>query len=97
MIVWWGPELYFFYNDAYLPLLGTKHPALGKPGDEVWGEIWDIIGPMLGSVLTTGEATWSEDMLLPINRHGYWERPTGPTPTARSTTTADGSPAPSRP
>ena len=73
MIVWWGPELYFLYNDAYLPLLGTKHPALGKPGDEVWGEIWDIIGPMLGSVLTTGEATWSEDMLLPINRHGYWE------------------------
>jgi hypothetical protein len=31
MIVWWGPDLTFFYNDAYLPLLGSKHPALGKP------------------------------------------------------------------
>ncbi|KDN24232.1 SpoIIE family protein phosphatase [Amycolatopsis rifamycinica] len=73
MIVWWGPELRFLYNDAYLPLLGTKHPALGKPGAEVWGEIWHIIGPMLDSVMTTGEATWSEDLLLPMNRHGYWE------------------------
>ncbi|MGW5744791.1 SpoIIE family protein phosphatase [Amycolatopsis sp. NPDC003861] len=73
MIVWWGPELRFLYNDAYLPLLGTKHPALDKPGAEVWGEIWHIIGPMLDSVMTTGEATWSEDLLLPMNRHGYWE------------------------
>ncbi len=38
MIVWWGKELRFLYNDAYLPLLGSKHPALGRPGDQVWGE-----------------------------------------------------------
>ena len=73
MIVWWGPELAFFYNDAYLPLLGSKHPALGKPGENVWTEIWDIIGPMLASVMTSGDATWSEDLLLPMDRHGYWE------------------------
>lgn len=73
MIVWWGPDLRFLYNDAYLPLLGTKHPALDKPGALVWSEIWHIIGPMLESVMTTGEATWSEDLLLPMNRHGYWE------------------------
>ncbi len=73
MIVWWGKELRFVYNDAYLPLLGTKHPALGKPGEAVWPEIWDVIGPMLESVMSTGQATWSEDLLLPMNRHGYWE------------------------
>jgi PAS domain S-box-containing protein len=73
MIIWWGPQLRFLYNDAYLPLLGTKHPALGKPGQEVWGEIWHIIGPMLSGVLVTGEATWSDDLLLPMDRHGYWE------------------------
>ncbi|MEV6611884.1 GAF domain-containing protein, partial [Kutzneria sp. NPDC051319] len=73
MILWWGPELRFLYNDAYLPLLGSKHPALDKPGREVWTEIWHIIGPMLDSVLSTGEATWSDDLLLPMNRHGYWE------------------------
>ncbi|MEW9532426.1 SpoIIE family protein phosphatase [Microbispora sp. NPDC049125] len=73
MIIWWGPELRFIYNDAYLPLLGTKHPALAKPGDLVWTEIWHIIGPMLQSVMASGQATWSEDLLLPMNRHGYWE------------------------
>ena len=73
MIVWWGKELRYLYNDAYLPLLGTKHPALGKPGEAVWPEIWDVIGPMLDSVMSSGQATWSEDLLLPMNRHGYWE------------------------
>ena len=73
MIVWWGEELCFLYNDAYLPLLGNKHPALMRPGDQVWGEIWHTIGPMLDSVMHTGQATWSEDLLLPMDRHGYWE------------------------
>ncbi|MFF0311134.1 SpoIIE family protein phosphatase [Streptosporangium sp. NPDC004379] len=73
MIVWWGEDLWFLYNDAYLPLLGSKHPALAKRGDEVWEEIWHTIGPMLRSVMDSGEATWSEDLLLSMNRHGYWE------------------------
>ena len=73
MIVWWGKELSFLYNDAYLPLLGTKHPALGKPGETVWPEIWDVVGPMLDSVMSSGRATWSEDLLLTMNRHDYWE------------------------
>ena len=73
MIVWWGKELRFLYNDAYLPLLGTKHPALGKPGETVWPEIWGVIGPMLDSVMSSGQATWSEDLLLTLNRHDYWE------------------------
>ena len=73
MIVWWGPELRFLYNDAYRPLLGDKHPALDLPGRQVWSEIWDTIGPMLDSVMSTGQATWSEDLLLPMRRHGYWE------------------------
>ena len=73
MIVWWGPDLWFLYNDAYLPLMGTKHPALATPGEAVWPEIWGIIGPMLVSVMSSGQATWSEDLLLPMDRHGYWE------------------------
>src|SRR5690348_15955544 len=73
MIIWWGEPLFMFYNDAYLPLLGRKHPGLMRPGEQVWDEIWDIIGPMLDSVRHTGQATWSEDLLLPMNRHGYWE------------------------
>jgi hypothetical protein len=74
MVLWWGPDLRLIYNDAWRPSLGAlKHPALGKPGKEVWHEIWHIIGPMLEGVLKTGEATWSVDMLLPMDRYGYLE------------------------
>ncbi|AEI51817.1 PAS domain-containing sensor histidine kinase [Runella slithyformis] len=76
MFLWWGPELICFYNDAYRPSLGNngKHPyALGKPGEEVWPEIWSIIKPLIDSVLLNGEATWSEDQLIPIYRNGHLE------------------------
>ncbi|HVA90459.1 MAG TPA: PAS domain-containing protein, partial [Chloroflexota bacterium] len=75
ILIWWGPDLVMLYNDAYRPILGaTKHPrALGQRGRDCWPEIWDLIGPMLAGVLTTGEATWSDDQLLPLDRNGYVE------------------------
>ncbi|MEP6675614.1 MAG: PAS domain S-box protein [Ferruginibacter sp.] len=80
MFLWWGPELLCFYNDAYRPSLGKtgKHPdILGMPAKEAWPEIWDIIQPLIKQVLDGGEATWSEDQLIPIYRNGkledvYW-------------------------
>ncbi|MBW4603470.1 MAG: response regulator [Calothrix sp. FI2-JRJ7] len=75
MVIWWGRELVLIYNDAWRPILGPlKHPkALGKPGYEMWQEAWDIIGAQLNSVLNTGQATWSDDLYLPINRFGFIE------------------------
>ena len=53
----WGPELTFFYNDAYArDTLASKHPwALGQRADAVWAEIWDDIGPRIDQVLATGD------------------------------------------
>ena len=74
VLIWWGPELVKIYNDAYRPLIGSKHPwALGCPGREVWPEIWNVIGPMLEQVTGRGEATVSEDLLLLLERDGYAE------------------------
>src|SRR5579883_1897248 len=74
ILIWWGPELVKLYNDAYVPMLGDKHPrALGAPGREVWPEIWEIIGPMLTGVIERGEATWSDDQMLPLQRKGFTE------------------------
>ncbi|MBB0243315.1 GAF domain-containing protein, partial [Streptomyces alkaliphilus] len=73
IIVLWGDDLRFVYNDAYVPLLGAKHPALGTPGEELWGEVWHIVGPMLRSVMETGESIWVENILLPVDRHGFLE------------------------
>ena len=80
MFLWWGEELIQFYNDAYRPSLGNngKHPlALGQKGRDCWPEIWHIIHPLIEQVRTTGEATWSENQLIPIYRNGeledvYW-------------------------
>ena len=71
----WGPELTFFCNAAYRrDTLGRKYPwALGRPASEVWAEIWDDIGPRIESVLSTGEATWDEALLLFLERSGYPE------------------------
>jgi PAS domain S-box-containing protein len=42
--LWCGPSLTLIYNDAYRTVLGSKHPeALGRPGPEVWAEIWPSI------------------------------------------------------
>jgi signal transduction histidine kinase/DNA-binding response OmpR family regulator len=74
MLIWWGSELAMLYNDAYATILGNKHPhALGRPGIDVWGEIWDVVGPMLRGVASSGEASWSEDQLLVMNRKGFME------------------------
>ena len=74
LLLWWGPELRMVYNDAYRPMLGSKHPrAFGAPGHEVWPEIWHVIGPMLLQVVSGGGATWSSDQLLVLDRNGYPE------------------------
>jgi PAS domain S-box-containing protein len=74
MLLWWGPEFVMLYNDAYRPILGmTKHPAsLGSRGQDILPEIWGIIGPQLSSIWR-GEATWSHDLLLPLDRNNYLE------------------------
>jgi signal transduction histidine kinase/CheY-like chemotaxis protein len=71
MILFWGEDLIQFYNDAYVPILGDKHPgAFGQSARECWSEIWDQVGPMLHTVLHDGAATWSNDLLLPIETAG---------------------------
>ena len=70
----WGPELTMFYNDAYRPTLGIKHPgALGMRASDVWAEIWPDIGPRIEGVLTTGAATYDEGLLLFLERSGFPE------------------------
>jgi signal transduction histidine kinase len=75
MFLWWGEEMIMFYNDAYLPILGKKHPgALGSKGHEIWSEVWPEIKPMAHEVLHQKKATLAEDQMLQINRHGYIEQ-----------------------
>jgi signal transduction histidine kinase len=74
MFVWWGHELINLYNDAYVPVLGSRHPsALGRPAAEIWYEIWDVVGAQADLVIQRQQATWNEEVLLVMERHGYTE------------------------
>src|SRR6185369_4914259 len=75
LVLFWGPEFVTLYNDAYRPVLGTKHPqALGQPGRETWREIWSTqLGALLEGVVQTGEAFWARDLLFLLERHGFVE------------------------
>ena len=74
IVLFWGSEYTQLYNDAYRPILGTKHPHfIGKSTRECWPEIWDVVGPMIDGVLAGGQATWSEDLPLSMVRNGYVE------------------------
>jgi signal transduction histidine kinase len=79
IFVMWGPELICFFNDAFSRSLGPeKNPSmLGMPGKQAWAEIWHLIGPQLEFVMRGEGATWHENQMVPIFRHGalqevYW-------------------------
>jgi signal transduction histidine kinase/ActR/RegA family two-component response regulator len=74
MQILWGSDYVQFYNDAYIPIAGEKHPAgLGQRGEDCWQEVWEFAGPLLDGVMATGIATWSEDQLLVLHRNGHPE------------------------
>ena len=74
MLLWWGPDYICIYNDAYIPILGLKHPnALGLPVRECWSEIWHILKPLIDTPFSGGPSTWIEDFELHIQRSGFTE------------------------
>lgn len=74
MQILWGSDYIQFYNDAYIPIAGSKHPTgIGQRAADCWQEVWDFSGPLLDRVVATGEATWSEDQPLVLNRGGQAE------------------------
>ena len=81
-------ELTNIYNDAYMPILGARHPeALGRSAPNVWADVWPVVGPQAEVVMREGRATWNESLLLLVERHGYARRLTSPFPTAPRQTT----------
>ena len=76
--IYWGPELWLLYNDAWSAVPRDRHPeALGKSGKDLWTDIWDVVGPQFADVLRDGVGITSYDQMLPIERDGraeetYW-------------------------
>lgn len=73
MCLMWGAERIFLYNDAYAPLLGSRHPAaLGITAEEVWPEVWGDIAPLIERTFA-GETCTFDELPLTMTRHGHKE------------------------
>lgn len=75
MFIFWGPDYYCFYNDAYARSIGPEKHAtmLGGKAVDHWGEAWELIRAELDHVVSGRGATWHENKLVPILRHGQLE------------------------
>jgi PAS domain S-box-containing protein len=74
MFVAWGPQRVFLYNDAYIPVLGGKHPsAFGELFHRVWWEVWADLGPIAERAMAD-QSSFLEDMPLTMERKGYTEQ-----------------------
>jgi PAS domain S-box-containing protein len=70
MFIAYGSHRTLIYNDAYIPLLGPKHPrALGRPFFDVWPEAQAQIEPLFDRVLA-GEHIEMDDIELELDRGG---------------------------
>ena len=71
MALYWGPRLKLLYNDAWAPIPAERHPgALGRPGADVWAEIWHVVGPQMQQVMETGKGFAALNQLLLMERGG---------------------------
>ena len=62
MILAWGPDLHFFFNDTYAPLLGPRLDwAMGERFDRVWADAWEQAKPIIADAFT-GRSRRFEDL-----------------------------------
>ena len=74
MFVWWGRDLINIYNEAYIDIVGGKHPwAFGEKAQIVWNEIWEQVGPRAAACMDENRGTYDEALLLIMHRNGYPE------------------------
>lgn len=79
MCIWWGKELFQFYNDSYLHHLATKksQEGLGEKAEIYWKETWPSVQTEVKQVLKTGKPIGKKDQLISIVESGqkeetYW-------------------------
>ena len=72
MVLVWGPDLTTFYNDAFIPICGKRHPAIGLHHRDLWHDCWDKVGPIIESAYR-GQSTSREDIQIPMHRNDFPE------------------------
>nr|WP_218961271.1 response regulator [Pseudomonas syringae] len=74
MYLLWGPDLVFFHNDAYTPILGPrKDNAIGALIPDLWADVWDQVAPLVIDAFA-GKPCRYTDMPLTMARYGEVEQ-----------------------
>jgi signal transduction histidine kinase/CheY-like chemotaxis protein len=73
MVLTWGPGFVQFYNDAYAPFIGAKHPAIGEDIRRTLAEGWAALSGPVEHAMATREASWLPRLPLLLERAGYRE------------------------
>ena len=74
LVLCWGPRFAQLYNDAYRPILGSKHPrSMGQPASECWPEIWPVVAPLVEAPFAGAPGSSRGDLCLLIHRKGFLE------------------------
>ncbi|OTB17659.1 hypothetical protein K445DRAFT_309834 [Daldinia sp. EC12] len=73
-ILFWGQSSCIIYNEAYLPLLGYRHPdSMGRNASEVFSEIWDQLSGKISEQRRTCQTVACNGTTLLIERGGHNE------------------------
>lgn len=62
----WGEQRILLYNDAYVPICGHRHPAMGQPFDEVWSDL-DVAQSLMDQAYA-GQSLHLRDVHIPYKR-----------------------------
>lgn len=74
MFLLWGREGITLYNDGYIPILSTRHPAaLAQPFLQTWAEVKDELLPLIEQAYA-GKANYFENLPLTLERNGFPEQ-----------------------
>ena len=71
MLLVWGEDQRLIYNDAYIDIAGSRHPAaIGDTIRHVWPEIWDSWNRNVMVRVYAGEPISARDHMLQLKRDG---------------------------
>lgn len=72
-VVYWGDDATIVYNEAYIQLIGQKHPALqGQDPKIEFAEIWDHFEKLLVRQREDAQTTVEANAYLLLFRHGFF-------------------------
>ncbi|KAK7934581.1 histidine kinase hhk13p [Apiospora marii] len=73
-IIYWGDKFTIFYNEAYIPLIGNKHPTImGQDAADVFPNFWSFFDKIITNQRLTAEPASGDASMLLMERHGFLE------------------------